>query len=163
MPSFSQKYFSGAFAIALLALVCSLTHAQQTKTSATVSGHVEDSTGALIKGASILMRNVDTGHEQTAVSDGEGFFRFPYLSVGTYEISVETVGFSRLVRRLTLTVGQTLDLPLRLAVKGIAENVDITSDLPVIESVRTQLTETLLPREIDALPLNGRNYLDLAA
>ena len=163
MQSSNKKHFVFVFVIAFLALAYSVVCAQQTTTSATVSGHVEDSTGALIKGVSILMRNVDTGQEQTATSNDDGLFRFPYLSVGTYEISVETAGFARLVRRLTLNVGQTLDLPLRLNLQDIAENVDVTTDLPVIESVRTQLAETLLPREIDALPLNGRNYLDLAA
>jgi hypothetical protein len=52
---------------------------------------------------------------------------------------------------------------LKLTVENIKENVDVTADLPVIETVRTQLAETVLPREIDSLPLNGRNYLDLAA
>ena len=60
-------------------------------------------------------------------------------------------------------MGQALDLPLKLTVADVAENVNVAADLPLVETVRTQLAETLLPREIDSLPLNGRNYLDLAA
>jgi len=137
--------------------------AQQTTTSATLSGHVQDSNGGLIKGASVVARNLATGQEQTTSSDGDGRFRFPYLQVGTYEVTIETAGFARFIRQLTLTIGQAVDLPIKLAVGDIAENVNVTTDLPVIETVRTQLAETLLPREIDSLPLNGRNYLDLAA
>ena len=142
---------------------CNIVQAQQTITSATLSGRVEDSSGAVIKAASVVAKKIDTGLEQTTRSDAEGRFRFPYLPVGTYEISVEASGFARLTRQLTLSVGQALDLPLKLAVENIAENVNVTADLPVIETVRTQVAETLLPREIDSLPLNGRNYLDLAA
>ena len=148
----------------LLVFAASLTaQAQQTVTSATLSGRVEDSSGAVIQGASVTIRNVETNATQTMVSDGEGRFRFPYLHVGRHELVVEKSGFARLTRQLTLTVGQTVDLPLKLAVGDVAENVEVTTDLPGVESTRTQVAETLLPREIDDLPLNGRNYLDLAA
>lgn len=148
---------------ALVVAACNIVQAQQTMTSATLSGRVEDSSGAVIKAASVVARKIDTGQEQTTSSDGDGRFRFPYLPVGTYEISVEVSGFARLTRELTLSVGQALDLPMKLVVENIAENVNVTADLPVTETVRTQVAETLLPREIDSLPLNGRNYLDLAA
>ena len=69
-----------------------------------------------------------------------------------------------MLRQLTLTVGQALDVPLRLAVAGIAESVSVTAtDVPVVETARTQVAETVVSQEIDGLPLNGRNYLDLAA
>ena len=132
-------------------------------TSANLSGHVADAGGALVPDAPVVAYNVNTGWTQTATSDGDGHFRFPYLQVGAYEITVEAPGFARLVRRLTLTVGQALDLQLKLTVADVTENVNVAADLPLVETVRTQLAETLLPREIDSLPLNGRNYLDLAA
>ena len=60
-------------------------------------------------------------------------------------------------------MGQALDLPIRLEVAGVSAQVNIGgSDVPIIETVRTQITETIRPREINELPLNGRNYLDLA-
>jgi hypothetical protein len=142
---------------------CHFVLGQQTMTSATLSGRVEDSGNSVIAAAAIVARRVDTGQEQTARTDLDGRFRFPYLAVGPYEISVEASGFARLTTRLTLSVGQSIDLPLKLTVKNIQEQVNVTADLPVIETVRTQLAETVLPREIDSLPLNGRNYLDLAA
>lgn len=156
------------FAIKLIVLVglCSFAiaaaAAQQNVTSATLSGQVLDADGAAISGANISITNLDTNQNRTALSDEEGRYRFSYLPVGAYQLKVERAGFETIERHLTLTVGQALDVPIRLVVAGITESVQITADIPVIEVVRTQVSETIAPREIDGLPLNGRNYLDLA-
>jgi hypothetical protein len=139
-----------------------LVHAQQTVTSATLSGRIEDAGGAGVSGASLTATNVETNQKQTAASDHEGRYRFPYLQVGGYKLSIEANGFASLTRELTLTVGQALDLPIKLDVAGLSAQVNVMTDLPMIETVRTQLTETIRPSEINELPLNGRNYLDLA-
>jgi hypothetical protein len=130
-------------------------------TSATLSGRVEDANGSAINGATITATNLETNRQQTATSDAEGRYRFAYLSVGTYKLSASAQGFATLNRQLTLTVGQALDVPLRLAIASLSVNV-MVEDIPVIETIRTQVAETIRPREIDELPLNGRNYLDLA-
>ena len=137
---------------------------QQTVTSATLSGTITDLNGGLISGASVTATNVDHNQSQTAISDQNGRFRFPSLSVGTYRLAIECNGFSTLNKQLTLTVGQTLQLQIKLGVKEVAENVDVSQgEAAVVETTRTQIAETLTSREIDSLPLNGRNYLDLAA
>ena len=61
-----------------------------------------------------------------------------------------------------MSVGQALDLPVKLDVAGVSAQVNIGTDVPLVETVRTQITETIRPKEINELPLNGRNYLDLA-
>lgn len=139
----------------------SATFAQQTVTSATLSGRVEDTNGSAINGATITATNLETNRQQTTTSDAEGRYRFAYLSVGAYKLSASAQGFATLNRQLTLTVGQALDVPLRLAIANLSVNV-MVEDIPVIETIRTQVAETIRPREIDELPLNGRNYLDLA-
>jgi hypothetical protein len=150
--------------VVFIAVLCAAsTPAQQAVTSAMFSGHVEDSSRALINSAAVVARNLDTNLTQTTNTDGEGRFRFVYLPVGAYEISVQAKGFAVLKRHLVLAVGQTIDVALTLSVESMAENVEVTADVPVIESARTQLAENVSPREIDSLPLNGRNYLDLAA
>ena len=137
---------------------------QQTVTSATLSGNVTDFNGALINGASVTAANLDHNQSQTAISDQDGRFRFPSLTVGTYRLAIECNGFSTLTKQLTLTVGQTLQLQIKLGVKEVVENVDVTQgEAAVVETARTQVAETLTSREIDSMPLNGRNYLDLAA
>jgi outer membrane receptor protein involved in Fe transport len=136
--------------------------AQQTVTSATLNGLVQDLSGALVTDATLTATNLETNQSQTALTDNEGRYRFPYLPVGLYKLSVKAPGFNELSRELTLTVGQALSMPLRLEVAGMAATVTVNTDVPLIETVRTQVTETIRPAEINQLPLNGRNYLDLA-
>ena len=138
-------------------------YGQQTVAAATVSGQLEDANGAAIGGAQVTITNLERKQTSATVSDEKGRYRFAYLPVGDYQLRVEAGGFTPLERQITLTVGQALDVPLRLAVAGATETVDVSADVPVVETVRTQLAETVLPVEISALPLNGRNYLDLAA
>lgn len=137
-------------------------HAQQTVTSATLSGRIQDPSGAVVRGASLTAVNLSNNQKLTVTSDNDGRYRFPYLQVDSYRLVIEAQGFAPLTKELTVTVGQALDLPLTLEVSGVSVHVDISSDAPMIESVRTQVTETIRPAEINELPLNGRNYLDLA-
>lgn len=140
-----------------------LVRAQQTITSASLSGRIEDVNGGIVSGASITATKVDTNQQRTVTSDQEGRFRFASLPVGSYSIQVESPGFGRLSRQLTLTLGQAVDLQLKLAVADVVASVEAAGDVAIVETSRTQLAETVLAREIDSLPLNGRNYLDLAA
>lgn len=148
--------------ILILSSCLHLASAQQTVTSATLGGRVEDSSGAIVSGALVTATNLDTNQAQTITSDEEGRYKFSYLPAGAYRLTIERAGFNTLQQQLTLTIGQALDVPFRLTVAGVTGSVNITADVPLIEAARTQVAETILPREIDALPLNGRNYLDLA-
>ena len=81
--------------------------AQQAATSAVLSGCVEDASGAVVGGATIIASNLETNQSRRVESDEEGRYRFSYLPVGTYRLSVEREGFSTLIKQLTLTIGQT--------------------------------------------------------
>ena len=137
--------------------------AQQGVTLATVSGHVQDPAGAAVGGVSVTAASQERGQSWSTKTDSRGRFRFLYLPVDTYELRAEQPPFRPARRRVTLTVGQASDVPLRLMLEGAAETVDVGADAPLVETLRTQVSETVLPREIDGLPINGRNYLDLAA
>lgn len=150
------------FCIALIYLCASVAPGQQSVTSATLSGNIHDASGAVVSGASVTAKNLETNQRSTAASDHEGRYRFPYLRTGAYELTIEATGFATMTRELTLLVGQALDVPVKLEVAGVSEQVNISTDVPMIETVRTQITETIRPREINELPLNSRNYLDLA-
>jgi hypothetical protein len=137
---------------------------QQAATSAAIGGRVEDANGAALPGAEVTATNTETNQSRTSETDGEGRYEFSYLAVGTYQLKFEKAGFSSQTKRLTLTVGQALEVSLALPVAGVAESVRVSdANVPVVETARTQLAETVVPKEIDSLPLNGRNYLDLAA
>jgi hypothetical protein len=159
-----QSAFCFAAAALLLTFFIGSDHAlaQQTVTSAALSGRITDASGALVTNAALIATNLETNQKRTTKTDYDGRFRFPYLQVGAYKLLVEAQGFVPLSKELTLTLGQAIDLSLQLEVEGMSEQVTVSADVPVIETVRTQLTETVRPAEIDRLPLNGRNYLDLA-
>jgi hypothetical protein len=132
-------------------------------TNATLSGRVEDEHAATVVGAHVAITNVDKNKTWNTTTDAEGRFSFLFLPAGSYELAVERTGFNNYSVRLPLTVGETLNLPIKLTVIGVSGNVNIMTDaVPLIETSRSELAQTVTPREIDTLPLNGRNYLDLA-
>jgi hypothetical protein len=106
---------------------------------------------------------VERGQSWSAVTDAAGRYRFLALPVDTYDVRVEHAAFRTVARRLTLTVGQEVEIRFRLEVAGGHETVEVAAETPIVETVRTQVADTIVGRDIDGLPLNGRNYLDLAA
>ena len=155
-----------AISVSILTIVCAFygrAFAQQSISSATLSGRLEDANGAAVSGATVTATNLNQNQSSTVTSDAQGRFRFLYLPVGRYQLKVAATGFAPIEQQLTLTVGQALDVPLRLTVGNVTEKVNIAAGAPLVETVRTQVAETVLPHEIDSLPLNNRNYLDLAA
>jgi len=157
-----MKIHALLYSIVLVFLSSAIGAAQQNVTSATLSGRIEDTRGAVVSGASVTAIHVETNQQLTTMSDHEGQYRFPYLRIGAYDLKIDAQGFSTVTKQLTVSVGQAIDLPVQLDVAGVSAEVNIGSDVPIVETVRTQITETIRPREISELPLNGRNYLDLA-
>jgi hypothetical protein len=166
IPRAIQRGYSAQLVIAIsLALLIGCPErafGQQSVTSATLSGRVEDSNGSAVSQAAVSVNNIASNQRWATTTDEQGRFRFLYLPVGTYRVRVEQPGFAAAQNELTLLVGQTIDLPIKLAVASVAENVLVTAEVPVVEVARTQVADVITPREIDSLPLNGRNYLDLA-
>jgi hypothetical protein len=136
--------------------------AQQTVDYASISGRVTDPSGAVIVGAEASARHLETNVTTTAVTDSEGRFRFPYLRVGRYELTVHQPGFVDATRVLTLTVGAAFEVPVLLSVGSVDAAVTVTGEATVLEAARTQIAGTVARAEIEALPLNGRNFLELA-
>jgi len=135
--------------------------AQETINSASVSGRVIDSQGGVLPGAVVSARQIQTNVLAETTTDGSGRFRFPYLKVGPYEIKVHLQGFRDARRQLTLTVGSAFDLPIGLSV-GLDTSVTVTGETTVLEAARSQLAGTVSQTEVESLPMNGRNFLDLA-
>jgi hypothetical protein len=153
------------FLLAWLGLLLSATtpaFAQQVMTNASLSGRVTDPSGAVVPGAHVTARQTETNVVTEAVTDREGRFRFPYLRVGPYEIKVHLQGFSDVSRSLTLTVGAAFDLPVSLNVESLDTTVNVTGEATVLEAARSQIAGTVSQAEVRNLPLNGRNFLDLA-
>jgi Carboxypeptidase regulatory-like domain/TonB dependent receptor-like, beta-barrel len=136
--------------------------AAQTLTSASVTGTVHDAGGGIVPGATVEIVNQRTNQQQQAVTDARGRFRLLYLPVGEYSLSVELTGFGSSHSSLTLQLGDQIDVPIVLQPANVTEAVQVEAPAPVVETRRTQVASAVTPREVDTLPLNGRNYLDLA-
>lgn len=153
----------GLLLLAACAFNAGLGWAQQAVTSATLSGRIEDSGGAVVSGAIVTATDAERNIKTSTMSDAEGRFRFLHLNAGSYTLRAEQRGFASVSRQLTLTVGQALEISITLPVGDVSAEVSVNSiAVPLVETGRTQVTETILPQEIDSLPLNGRNYVDLA-
>jgi carboxypeptidase family protein/TonB-dependent receptor-like protein len=148
----------------LAALCCSLLAvplgAQQAPSSASVSGAVHNPSGEPLAGVKATITNLERHQVQTAVTDAQGRFRFPVLAVGDYQLEVTVPGFAPWQRRLRLNVGTALEVPVTLG--AFEETITVTADAPIVETARTQVAAMISPEEVQSLPLNGRNYLDLA-
>src|SRR5687768_12558808 len=152
--------FIGAAALAL-AVVSSL-DAQQAITSATLGGRVQDDSGGFVSDVRISIHDLDRNQTTSTISDSQGRYNFARLPPGSYELRTEDARFASTVHRFDLAVGQAVNIPLRLTVTGGSTSIVVTENLAGLETVRTQIAESVRPREIDSLPLNGRNYTDLA-
>ena len=136
--------------------------AQETINFASVSGRVIDAQGAVIPGAQVTARQTETNVTAETVTNKEGRFRFPYLRVGPYEVRVHLPGFVDSTRTLSATVGAAFDIPIVLAVSGIETSVIVRGNETMLESARSQIAGTVPQAEAQNLPMNGRNFLDLA-
>jgi hypothetical protein len=137
-------------------------HAQENVNLASISGRVTDPQGRVVPGARVTARQTETNLTGEAVTDSEGRFRFPYLRVGRYEVTVRMAGFADATRALTLTIGAAFELPVALSIGEVATGVTVTGDATVLEAARSQIAGTVSQIEVRDVPLNGRNFLDLA-
>jgi hypothetical protein len=129
----------------------------------TISGVVEDPSGAVISGATVTVRNVDTGAARTLTSDAGGRYIAPVLPVGNYEVRGEQTGFQTEIRSgITLTVGREEVINLTLRVGQLASTVEVTAEAPLVETTTSALSSLVDERTIRDLPLNGRSYDQLA-
>jgi hypothetical protein len=153
-----MKIYLLAFAL----LFAAVTVAAQTP-SAGVTGRVTDATGAVIPGATIKVTNLDTNISQQAASNEAGDFVIPYLNPARYTLEAQAPGFrSYKQEAFTLVVSQTLRLDIRLEVGATSETVTIT-DAPTLLNTETSARgEVTTKDEIAELPLDGRNFSDLA-
>jgi len=150
------------FRLSLLLFVLVCAQAQETVNNGSISGRVTDATGAVVENAQVTARQIETNLTGATVTDREGRFRFPYLRLGPYEITVRQSGFGDAKRSLLLTVGSAFEVPIVLAVASPETSVTVTGDTTVLETARTQIAGTVPQSEVRTLPLNGRNFLDVA-
>ena len=135
--------------------------AQTQITAGVIQGVVQDETGAVMPGATVTVRNLDTNLEQTAETNERGRFVFLQLRSGPYTLRASKQGFTTVIQeRMPLTVGQTISLTLTLRVSPVAEEIIVTGS-PTIDFVKTESSSTLNQMAIENTPVLGRKFEDL--
>lgn len=129
-----------------------------------ISGTAQDSTGAVVAGAVVTATNPATNTQRTSTSNAAGVYSIPALPPGVYNVKVELTGFSSQTRNnVELQVGQVARLDFSLQVGNVAETINVTGGAPVLDTETTSVGTVIENRRIVELPLNGRNYLQLAS
>ncbi len=130
--------------------------------TASISGKVEDATGGPVRGATVTVKNVETGATRTVISDEMGNYSVRSLAVGQQEVRAEQNGFKAAVRTgINLTVGQEAVLNLRLEVGDLVQQVTVVADAPVVNTTTASISGLVDEREVKDLPLNGRSFDNL--
>ena len=151
------------FALLLIAILApfSLVFASVT---GSVSGTVTDASGAVIPGVSVSALNTQTGITQTVTTDSRGFYAFPSLAVGYYEIDARQKGFRDYRQTgLVIDVNTELRVDVTLQVGQTTQEVTVSSTAVHVETERTEMGEVITASHMTAMPLNGRGYTDLMA
>jgi hypothetical protein len=136
--------------------------AQQSVDYASIGGRVLDQTGAAVAGAQVRARHIDTNVTTATLTAGSGRFRLPALRIGNYELIVRQAGFKDAAVQLSLAAGAAFEVPVSLQVADVTAEVTVAAGTPVLDAARSQITATVSEVEVRSLPLNGRNFQELA-
>ena len=159
------RHIPSIFLTSLFIFVFSVISFAQDLDNVTISGKVIDSNNAPIVGASVTAKLTSTGIERTVITDDEGRFQIIKLEPGTYEVKFSSQGFGAKEQKGLVTVaGQNVQLNISLAPAGVTAEQTITidgDDAPLVDTTRTVVGGTVTQRELEELPNNSRNPLDL--
>ncbi len=131
--------------------------------TAAINGQITDSSGAAIPNASVTARDLDHGTIWPATADERGFYNLPRLPIGKYELRAQANGFQSAVRNsVELVLDQVAKLDFQLQVGQISQTLEVTSAAPLLQTESTQVSTIMEAQAIESLPLETRNYNQLA-
>src|SRR5262249_16780594 len=118
--------------------------------------------GAAIGGAKVRAVSAELAIDKSVTTDADGSYRIPALPPGNYELRVERDGFrSDVFKGVELTLNRVLTFDVTLQVGSVSESVEVGSDIPLVDTTISSTGSTITPKQIEDMPINGRNYLDL--
>jgi hypothetical protein len=139
-----------------------LTSSAGAQTTSTIEGTVTDKQGLAVASAQVHAEGVSIGADRTATTDANGAYRLTALPAGTYKLTVMHDGFQTgIFSDLEVTLNRTLRYDIQLNVGSVHDQVEISSERPLLETQSSAESTTITPAEIVNMPINGRNYLDL--
>lgn len=129
-----------------------------------INGTVMDPSQAAVPGGTITLTNTDTSQIRTTQASGQGFFLFPDIGPGNYKLSAEASGFKSWQQSaIHLEVGQTLTLNPQLTIGASSEQVEVNEAPPMVDTSSSNISTVINSTQIEQLPLNGRNALQLVS
>ncbi len=135
----------------------------QTTISSTMLGTVADSQKAVVPGASVTLKNIDTGIEKRATTGSVGEYNFPNLMAGNYQVEVAKEGFKKSISGVTpLENGTTLRVDMTLEVGQVTQEITVTGAAPLLHTDDADVNEVLQNRVVRDVPIEGRNFLNYA-
>jgi hypothetical protein len=146
----------------IVLLTCASVFAQGT--NGTISGRVLDQQGSAVPGATVTAKSAATGFTRSEVSDTEGVYRLSALPIGVYDVTAELQGFTTVSKKaVEVNVGQNQNIDFPLKVAQLAETVNVTGATPLIQTTASSVGAVVDVKRIETMPLNGRQFANLAA
>jgi hypothetical protein len=144
-----------------IAIIGSKTQAQQA--TALIAGTVKDTSGAVVAGAKVTLRNSGTDIARSATTNKDGDYLFTQMPIGAYELTVEQEGFDKYVHKgIKLEINQNARLDVALRVGASSQTVEVTGNVTQVDTVSDTIGTSVIGETIQRAPLNGRDVLDLA-
>ena len=124
---------------------------------------VKDANGAVVKNATVTVRNTAQGLERTQTANVDGEYSFRALPPGHYEVTIAAPSFAKAVAKdVVITVGQVAELPVKMDLATVTQEVTVSTEAELVETQRSSSSTTIEQARIDNLPTNGRNYINFA-
>src|SRR5215470_11268881 len=137
--------------------------AQVGAAGAQLNGTVRDASGGSVAKASVTLRYTETNRTYAAVSNEGGLYVLASVPPGRYELTADATGFAKAtLTGIELTVGQTATLDVTLKVASGVEKVVVTTETPVIEPTKTEISQVVATQQIESLPISGRLFTEFA-
>jgi hypothetical protein len=130
--------------------------------SGRVVGNVIDLSGAVVAGAHVTLTSTDNGAQLTTTTDASGEFGFPMVPRGNYKAAATAAGYAQEIQSFTLNVTQIQTLRFSLKPGSVSTSIDVTDDVPLLDTSDASVGATIQGGQITELPLNGRNFTSLA-
>ena len=151
-------------AVLLLALDLGLSASARAQAeNGVITGTITDTQGGVLPGATLTVRNAESGVTRTALSEANGRYRVAALPPGRYNLTVELQGFATVeVKDITITIGLEYPRDISMGLSNVQESVTVTGQAPVVETRKTEVGAVITQEQIAALPFQDRGTLGLA-
>ncbi len=159
-----KRLMVGIRALLVLVVVLAASGNVWAQASGSIVGTVTDSLGAVVPDATVTVVNIGTGESKAGKSGGTGDYQFLQLLPGMYKVTVEGAGFKQMVRsNIEVTVNNATRIDAAMQLGGVSETVEVTTESPLLSTQTSSLNYEVGSKQIENLPLNGRNVLNLVS